>query len=158
MTKLVSELDKPRTCGQCTIIFILHAHQLMSHPVETVQMTLDIVSAWKYLRRKRYHQLPVLNRQQRIVGMLSERDLLYFLVIEDEQLSYVDGKTVADAMSTEVITADPVSDVRRIANVMLDYHLSALPIVDERDALIGLVSRSDILHAVASDPPLSLWT
>jgi acetoin utilization protein AcuB len=84
--------------------------------------------------------------------MLSERDLLRFLVIEDEQLRYVRGNTVADAMSSEVITADPVSDVCRIAKVMLDYRLSALPIVDARDTLIGLVSRSDILYAVTSDP------
>lgn len=84
--------------------------------------------------------------------MLSERDLLRFLVIKDEQLRYARGNTVADAMPSEVITADPVSDVRRIAKLMLDYRLSALPIVDERDALIGLVSRSDILYAVTSDP------
>ena len=45
-------------------------------------------------------------------------------------------------MSAEVITADPVSDIRRIAKVMLDYRLIALPVIDERNILIGLVSRS----------------
>ena len=99
-----------------------------------------------------------LDRQQRIVGILSERDLLRFLVTDGEQISFVPGKAVADAMTSEVITADPVTDVRRIAHVMLSYHLSSVPVVDEQDALIGLVSRSDILRAVTSDPPLSLWT
>jgi acetoin utilization protein AcuB len=61
-------------------------------------------------------------------------------------------------MTAEVINADPVTDVRRIARVMLSYHLSAIPVVDEQDALIGLVSRIDILRAVTSEPPLSLWT
>lgn len=41
---------------------IVHAHQLMGHPVKTVQLTLDIVSAWKYLREQ-HHQLPVLDEQ-----------------------------------------------------------------------------------------------
>jgi CBS domain-containing protein len=61
-------------------------------------------------------------------------------------------------MAAELITTDPVTDVGRIAHLMLSYHLSAVPVVDEQDALIGLVSRSDVLRAVTSDPPLSLWT
>ena len=104
------------------------------------------------------HQLPVLDERQRIVGMVSEHELLRVMVIEDAELSFVRGKTVADVMSPEVITADPVTDVRRIARVMCAYALSAVPIVDERDALIGLVSRTDILNSVANDPPLSLWS
>ena len=100
----------------------------------------------------------VLDERQRIVGMVSERDLLRVLLIEDSQLSYIRGKTVADVMSAEVITADPVTDVRRIAKVLVNYELSAVPVVDQRDVLIGLVSRSDILRAAANDPPLSLWS
>ena len=137
---------------------VVHAYQLMSHPVITVPLALDIPVAWQRFREQPYHQLPVLDRQQRIVGILSERDLLRFLVTDGEQISFVPGKAVADAMTSEVITADPVTDVRRIAHVMLSYHLSAVPVVDEQDALIGLVSRSDILRAVTSEPPLSLWT
>jgi hypothetical protein len=38
---------------------------------------------------------------------------------------YVRGKTVANAISAEVIAADPVSDMRRIAQAMLTHHLSA---------------------------------
>ena len=137
---------------------VVHAYQLMSHPVVTVPLALDIPVAWQRFREQPYHQLPMLDRQQRIVGILSERDLLRFLVTDGEQISFVPGKTVADAMTSEVITADPVTVVRRIAHVMLSYHLSAVPVVDEQDALIGLVSRSDILRAVTSDPPLSPWT
>ena len=137
---------------------ILHAHQLMSQPVMSVQSTLDIASAWNIFRNQPFHQLPVLDIRQRIVGMLSERDLLHFLISDEYKLRHVLGQTVADAMSNDVITADPVTDVRRIAKVMLTYHLCAIPIVDERDTLIGLVSRSDILRSVTNDPPLSLWS
>jgi CBS-domain-containing membrane protein len=137
---------------------ILHAHQIMSTPVTTAQLTQDTVSAWEQLRELHCHQLPVLDERQRIVGMVSEHELLRVMVIEDAELSFVRGKTVADVMSPEVITADPVTDVRRIARVMCAYALSAVPIVDERDALIGLVSRTDILNSVANDPPLSLWS
>ena len=90
--------------------------------------------------------------------MLSVEDLLQFIIIDGEQVRYLRGKRVADAMKQEVITADPVSDIRRVAQVMQEYHLHGVPIVDERDALIGIVSRGDILRAVVNDQPLNMWT
>ena len=41
---------------------------------------------------------------------------------------------------------------------MQEYHLNAIPIVNDRDVLIGIVSRSDILRAVMNDPPLTMWS
>ena len=137
---------------------IYHAYQIMSHPVCTVPAELGIIEAQRYFQEHKLQQMPVMSRQQRIVGILSVEDLLQFIVIDDGQMQYVGGKRVADAMSHEVITADPVSDIRRVAQVMQEYHLDAVPIVDEQDALIGIVSRSDILRAIMNDPPLTMWS
>jgi len=137
---------------------IYHAHQLMSHPVSTVPLEMGIIEAQRYFQEQKLQQMPVMSTQKRIVGMLSLEDLLQFIVVDDGQMQYVSGKRVADAMSREVITADPVSDIRRVAQVMQEYHLDAVPIVDEQDALIGIVSRSDILRAVMNDPPLTMWS
>ena len=137
---------------------IIHAHQIMSFPVATMQMTLGIESAYDRFRNQPHHQLPVLDKSQRIVGMLTERNLLRFMIDNKKLIKNESGKTVADAMSAPVIAADPITDVRRIAKVMLDYQQSAVPITNDQDELIGLVSRSNILQAAASDPPLSLWT
>jgi acetoin utilization protein AcuB len=61
-------------------------------------------------------------------------------------------------MTTPVVTVDPQADVRRIARALVEYHLPALPVVDDRTgALVGIVSRSDILRCVLLDPPLTLW-
>lgn len=137
---------------------IYHAHQLMKYPVRTVPIDMGILEAQRYFQEQSLRQMPVVSAQQRIVGLLSLEDLLKLIIIEDEQIQYVGGKRVADVMSMEVITADPVSDIRRIAQVMLDYQLNAVPIVDEQDALIGIVSRSDVLRAVINDPPLTMWS
>jgi len=137
---------------------IYHAHQIMSHPVTTVLMDMDILAARRYFQQKKYQQMPVINAQHQITGMLSIEDLLQFIIIDDDQIHYVRGKQVADAMSKEVITADPISDIRRVAQVMQEYHLSGVPIVNDQDSLIGIVSRSDILRAVTNDPPLNMWS
>lgn len=137
---------------------IYHAYQLMRHPVSTVPAELGIMEAQRYFQEQKLRQMPVMNPQQRIVGMLSLEDLLQFIVIADGQTQYVSGKRVTDAMAHEVITTDPVSDIRRVAQVMQEYHLDAVPVVDEQDALTGIVSRSDILRAIMNDPPLTMWS
>ena len=137
---------------------IYHAYQLMSHPVSTVRMEMDVLDAQRYFQEQGFQQMPVMSAQQRIVGMLSMENLLRFIIIDGDQVRYLQGKRVADAMSQEVITADPVADIRRIAQVMQEYRLHAVPIVDELDALIGIVSRSDILRAVINEPPLNIWS
>ena len=137
---------------------IHHAYQLMSHPVRTVRMEMDIHATQRYFQAQGFQQMPVMNAQQRIVGMLSMENLLKFIVNDGGQLRNLRGKRIANAMSQEVITADPVSDIRRVAQVMHEYRLHSVPIVDELDALIGIVSRSDILRAVINDPPLNIWS
>jgi len=60
-------------------------------------------------------------------------------------------------MVTPVVCADPVTDIRRIAHVLIETGLTALPVVNESQKLLGMVSRGDILRAAVADPPLSLW-
>lgn len=67
------------------------------------------------------------------------------------------------AATTGVVITSPTSlastltDIRRIARVMLDRDVDGVPIVNEAGVLLGFVSRSDILRAVVTDPPLSMW-
>lgn len=137
---------------------IHHAHQLMSHPVSTIQMDMDILTARQILKQKGFQQMPVLDSKNRLVGMLSIENLLHFIIIDGSQMQYLKGKRVQDAMSQEVITADPVSDIRRLARAMREHRLQSLPIVDQQDNLVGIVSRSDILRAVTNEPPLNMWS
>jgi CBS-domain-containing membrane protein len=137
---------------------LYHTYQLMSHPVHTVPEEMDILDALHHFQKLQIRQMPVISVQRKIMGMLSLEALLQLVAGDDGRTRRENGKTVADSMSREVITADPVSDIRRVAQVMLEYHLHAVPVVDERDVLVGIVSRSDILRAVMNDPPLTMWS
>ncbi|MBT3203624.1 MAG: CBS domain-containing protein [Gammaproteobacteria bacterium] len=137
---------------------IVHAQQLMSHPVSTIPMEMDILAARRYFQQQKFQQMPVVNTSNRLVGMLSVQDLLQFILIDGERMHYLRGKKVSDAMSSGVITADPISDIRRVARLMQEYHLHGVPIVDQQDILLGIVSQSDILRAVTNEPPLNMWS
>ena len=136
---------------------LYHAEQIMQHNVITVLADHNVAWAWRTLRDHRIHQAPVLNEVSQLVGIVSERDLLTAINIDAGQIVESLGRRVRDVMTTPVIAASPVTDIRRIASVMLDNGVDGAPITNDNGRLVGFISRSDILRAVVTDPPLSLW-
>jgi len=136
---------------------LYHAGQIMRREVVTVRDTDRVAAAWRALREHRIRQAPVLDAGARLVGIVGERDLLLSINVADGEVFDMHGRAVAEVMTSPVVAAAPVTDIRRIARVMLDHDVDGVPILDEAQNLIGFVSRSDILRAVIVDPPLSLW-
>lgn len=136
---------------------LYHAHQIMSREVTAVRAESRIEDAWRTLVTGRIRQAPVLDRAHRLVGIVSERDLLTALNVEGGAVRDVLARTVAEVMASPVVSADPVADIRRIARVLLDTGFTGVPVVNETGEMVGFVSRGDILRAVIADPPLSMW-
>jgi CBS domain-containing protein len=134
-----------------------HADQVMSRPVILVAADSAVAEAWVILRDNRIRQAPVVDADQRLVGIVSERDLLTAIDIDDGEIVSARQRRVQDVMTTPVVAAAPITDIRRIAAVMLDRGVDGVPVVNDAGRIMGFVSRSDILRAVVSDPPLSLW-
>lgn len=135
---------------------------LMSTEVITLPDTMTVLNAWKLLAEHGIGQAPVVNASAMLVGLLTRADL-----INPEQLPTPDSSAVAwrallaqsvlDIMRTPVPSVTPDSDIRRVARVLLEMDLPGLAVVDDAGLVLGFVSRSDILRAVVTDPPLDLW-
>jgi CBS domain-containing protein len=136
---------------------LYHAGQIMQRQVITVSDADDVGQAWRVLRDHHIHQAPVLADNAQLVGIVSERDLLTAINIDGDQIVEALSRRVRDVMSTPVVAAAPVTDIRRIAAVMLNHGVDGAPIISDSGHLVGFVSRSDILRAIITDPPLSLW-
>jgi CBS domain-containing protein len=136
---------------------ILHAFQLMSRDVMTLRPDASVEEAWRQLAARGIGQAPVLDKTLQLVGLVSVQDLLTVINVEDGKVRDILSRSVADVMTSPVVSADPITDIRRVARVLLDYHLSGLPVVNEREELVGILTRSDILRGLVNDPPLSLW-
>jgi len=136
---------------------VLHAYQLMTRDVLTLHPEMSVDMAWHALAERDLGQAPVLDKGHRLVGMVTSHDLLMAINIEDGKVRDVLSLTVADVMTTPVISTDPVSEVRRVARVLLESHMPGLPVVSEQGELVGIITRGDLLRALVNDPPLSLW-
>lgn len=135
---------------------------LMSRTVITIPDTSTVREAWQILAMYGVGQAPVVNSAATLVGLLSRADLLRLdrLPTPDSNALVwraLLAQSVSDVMSTPVPSVAPDTDIRRVARVLLDTGLPGLPVVDEQGLITGFVSRSDILRAVVTDPPLDLW-
>ncbi|WP_153111778.1 CBS domain-containing protein [Propionivibrio limicola] len=136
---------------------LYHANQIMQPEVITLNADDDVTRAWRMLVRHKIHQAPVLDRENHLIGIVSERNLLTTLNVEGGEVRDALARRVGDVMTTPVVAASPTTDIRRIAQVMVDYGVDGVPIVNETGHLLGFISRTDILNAVVTDPPLSVW-
>lgn len=136
---------------------LYHAYQVMSRDMLTLAAWTPVDQAWELLAKTGVRQSPVLDDQETLIGLVTREDLLTTLNVEGGRARDVMDRQVGQVMTSPVVSADPVTDIRRIARVMLDYDQMAVPVVNEAGLLVGLVSRGDILRAVTAQPPLSLW-
>ncbi len=136
---------------------VLHAYKIMKSPVFTLEPEMNAADAWNILKEKRVSHMPVLSKNNKIAGILSDKDLLKCLCVIECNLQDIGNKKVADVMKTKVITSSKITDIRRIAKAMFENHVGAMPVVEDTGDLTGIITRSDILYALIYYPPLSLW-
>lgn len=136
---------------------LYHAGQIMQTTVVSTTSADSVTRAWQTLRGNAIHQAPVLDDAGHLVGIVSERDLLTAINIDAGRVVESLDRRVGDVMTSPVVATAPVTDIRRIAAVMIDQGVDGVPITNEAGRLLGFVSRGDILRAVITDPPLSLW-
>jgi CBS domain-containing protein len=146
---------------------IMKARDVMVSPVITTRPSASVAEVAKMLLQRRISAVPVVDDQGRLVGIVSEGDLLHRaeagterrrswwlrMVAGDETLAadYVKahGRKVADVMTRNVITATPETPLHEIAALMEKRAIKRVPIV-ENDQLVGIVSRANLIQAVAS--------
>lgn len=127
------------------------AEEVMTGPVVTLTPDADLVDAWKLICEKRFRHVPVLSPEGALVGIVSDRDiLLRAALISATQTTQTGhpGGTIREIMRTPVLTAAPGTEIRQIARVFFRQRIGAMPVVDERGRLVGMITRSDILRAL----------
>ena len=107
-----------------------------------------LLDAVALLTESEIRHLPVVDTYKRVVGILSDRDIrakvgdpLQALVDESPALAL----TVESVMTSNPITVRPSASVLEAADALLDDRIGAVPVVDEEDHLVGILSYVDLL-------------
>lgn len=136
---------------------IYHVNQIMTRSVITISIDATLQNALDLIEDNKVKQLPVLNTDGIISGIISSVDILRALGGDPAYAQEILNRRVKDIMSDYIITTDPISDVRRVSKVMTDYSLNSIPIVDKYNNIVGIVSKSDIVKAISNEPHFQMW-
>lgn len=128
---------------------------VVSDLMTTALMTLrgrDSVSRADFdMKLARIRHLPIVDEKQRLIGIVSNRDIMRALGSGKK-----DAVSVAKIMSTTPITVNPSQPAHEAAALMLEHKFGALPVVGDEGELVGLVTETDFLevaHRALSQKP-----
>lgn len=128
----------------------------------SVRPDIRVNDAWQTLAEHGVAQAPVVDALGRVVGLLLRADMAPLDLLPEpgaiKDAIALARRPVAEVMVSPVPTVAADTALRRVAGVLLSTGLPGLPVTDEAGVLAGFISRTDILRAVAADPPLDLWS
>jgi len=139
----------------------LFARQIMTTPVVTLTSKMSVEQALTHFQTTQLRHLPVISSKGKVTGIVSDRDILRYMAgLCGSYLSipatHKVGDKVEQLMQSPVLTASQQTDVRYIARLFIERRVGAMPIVTD-GKLKGIITRSDILHAVMSHYEIELW-
>jgi len=124
----------------------------MTHRVAFVLESDDIDTAYLSMRSVNARHLPVI-RDNKVVGVLSDRDILLHAKVGKSGRITVPKKLVSDVMTKEVIVCHVNDSIESIAEVMLEKHIDCLPVVNDDGELAGIITSTDLLRLLRNEFP-----
>lgn len=135
---------------------------VMTTNVKAVSKYSEINEATRLLSENNISGLPVVDNENFVMGVVSEADILSVAGMREghtfkDILRHIlgeplperkSGNTVDDIMSSPAITTKPDADIKEVARILDERKIKRLPVVDNRNRLIGIISRGDIVRAM----------
>ena len=121
----------------------------MSSPVITVTPQQSLDDAWKIMTEKHISRLPVVDKRGKLVGIVSEKQILGFAPSAATTLDMFEIQGVMNripverVMTKDVITITPDTPIEEAARIMADNEISGIPVVSG-DSLVGIIAETDL--------------
>lgn len=133
---------------------------VMTKNVSAVKKDADIHEVSRLLSENRISGLPVVDNENHVIGIVTEADVLSMAgmkhghtfkdivrhILGEPLPERKAGNKVEDVMTSPAITTKPDGDIREVAKILDERRIKRLPVVDEGNKLIGIISRADIVR------------
>ena len=120
--------------------------EFMDKTFITLRPDMDVYKAIDILLDKGVTSAAVTDDNNKILGILSEKDVL-ILLTKDHYHQLPSGR-VSDFMTKEVVTAHPDTDIFTVAHTCFSHFFRRLIIADEHNRMVGQITRRDLLRVI----------
>ena len=126
---------------------IMHTHLVTVPPDTTILKAKDIIA------EKKIHHLLVVDSNQDLLGIISDRDIKQSwaspaTTLSIHELNYLLSQlTVEMIMVKKIITISPSTTIERAAHIMQENRISSLPVI-ENDKLVGIITTNDVMEVL----------
>jgi CBS domain-containing protein len=124
----------------------MNAKDIMTRDIITVSPTMSVKNLALALIKNQISGAPVADKNGKIVGVVSEADLIA-----------KKGKDVKSIMSKKIISVSEETSVEEIARLMTAHTIKRLPVMKD-GAVVGIVSRADIVSAIGQGQHVAIHT
>lgn len=132
---------------------------IMTSDVSTINMDTPSGRAMEACSEKRIRHLPVIDEQNRLVGLVTDRDLRYSIsprigtISENNSDRESLKRPVHLIMVRNPATTSPEVPLSKAAALMLEHRVGCLPVVDPERNVVGMVTTSDLMRHIAQGRP-----
>jgi len=136
---------------------IFHVEELMTHKPVIINDNLAITECYNLMMKHNVRQLLVRSDTSNYLKGMITKNMILDYMMDHIGVEEVGETPITDIYEKNIITTDPITDIRRAAKVMIDFNRNAIPVVDSEHRILGIVTRHNIVNAVATLPHLQIW-
>lgn len=115
----------------------------------TLTPTETVGQADELMTQNRFRQIPIVTKKE-LVGIVTDRDVRSFLssslLANSQDRDRAFNTPVREIMTTDPITVSPDDDLQEILEVLIEEKIGGIPVVDETEGLVGIVTYVDVLR------------
>lgn len=105
------------------------------------------VQAARIMRDEDVGIVPVCEEDKKLVGVVTDRDICLTVVAEERHPREV---KVSECMSEDLVTCQPEDEVQKAADLMKEYQVRRIPVVDNQGRILGMIAQADIALKVGT--------
>lgn len=143
----------------------MKVEDVMIRNVKSVLPDIPVGKAWVLLVENEISGLPVIDKENKLVGMFTEKDIIKYVlpgyiekvgtfiykddpkVIKNKAKELFCERKVSDVMRREVVTIGPDASLSEVARIILIERIRRIPVVDKEGKVVGIIARGDIVKA-----------